>query len=141
MAIARSHQADGSKTVSRKLPEWIGKTENAAIPPRVRVRVFERHHGICHISGRRIRAGEVWDLDHIVALANGGAHRESNLAPALRGKHREKTAADLAEKSRVARKRAKFLGVAPKRQKIQSRGFDKAPPQRTASRPISRHST
>jgi 5-methylcytosine-specific restriction enzyme A len=124
--------------MSRSTPEWIGKTPDAQIPPRVRLRVFERHNGICHLSGRRIRAGEQWDADHVVALVNGGEHRESNLAPALRDKHREKTAADVAEKATVYRVRAKHLGLTPKRTKIQSAGFRKAAPQRTASRPIER---
>lgn len=97
--------------MSREVPEWIGSTDDAAIPRRVRLRVFERHGGHCHLSGRKIRAGEPWDLDHIVALVNGGAHRESNLAPALRSKHREKSAADVAEKSAIARKRTKHLGI------------------------------
>ena len=122
--------------MTRSTPEWIGKTDDAAIPPRVRVRVFDRHGGICHISGRRIRAGEAWDCDHIIALANGGEHRESNFAPALKAPHREKTKADVAEKAVVYRKRAKHLGVKTSKQKIQSRGFGKAPPQRTASRPV-----
>jgi 5-methylcytosine-specific restriction endonuclease McrA len=34
----------------------------------------------------------------------------------------------------------KTYGLRPARQKIQSRGFSKAPPQRTASRPIERRS-
>jgi 5-methylcytosine-specific restriction enzyme A len=97
--------------MSRELPEWIGKTDDAAIPRRVRLRVFERMGGICHLSGRKINAGEPWDMDHIVALVNGGSHRESNLAPALRDKHREKTAQDVAEKSVTARKRTKHLGI------------------------------
>lgn len=101
--------------MSRDVPEWIGKNDNTAIPPRVRLRVFERHGGKCHLSGRRILAGEPWDCDHIVALVNGGGHRESNLAPALRDKHREKTALDVAEKSIVRRKRMKSLGIAPKK--------------------------
>lgn len=97
--------------MSRSVAEWIGKTDDAAIPPRVRLRVFNRHGGICHLSGRRIRAGEAWDLDHLVALCNGGEHRESNLAPALHDKHQEKTKADVAEKSVTARIRAKHLGI------------------------------
>jgi 5-methylcytosine-specific restriction endonuclease McrA len=124
----------------RKLPEWIGKTDDAPIPPRVKLRVFERDKGRCHISGRLIRAGEAWDADHIVALCNGGEHRESNLAPALADKHREKTKADVAEKADIYRIRAKHLGLKPVRQKIASRGFQKAPPQHTASRPIERRS-
>lgn len=95
----------------RSTDEWIGKHDDQAIPPRVRVRVFDNHGGICHLSGRRIRAGEAWDCDHIIALANGGQHRESNLAPALKAAHREKTKADVAEKAAVYRKRAKHLGV------------------------------
>lgn len=100
--------------MSRSTPEWIGKTDDAAIPPRVRVRVFERHGGICHLSGRRITAADLWDVDHVVALVNGGKHCESNLAPALRDKHREKTVSDVAEKSMISRKRAKHLGLRPK---------------------------
>jgi 5-methylcytosine-specific restriction enzyme A len=122
----------------RSVPEWIGKTDDAAIPTRVRVRVFERHGGICHLSGRRIRAGDLWDVDHVVALVNGGKHCESNLAPALRDKHREKTAADVAEKAAVYRVRSKHLGVTSKRSKIQSAPFRKSSPQHTATRPIVR---
>lgn len=100
--------------MTRTVTEWIGKTDDSAIPPRVRLRIFERHHGICHLSGRKIASGEPWDCDHVVALVNGGSHRESNLAPALRDKHREKTKADVAEKATVYRKRLKHLGVRPK---------------------------
>jgi 5-methylcytosine-specific restriction protein A len=125
--------------MTRSTPEWCGKSDDSAIPPRVRLRVFEKHNGICHLSGRKIGAGEPWDCDHVIALVNGGSHRESNLAPALRDKHREKTKADVAEKSAVYQKRLTHLGLrtAP-RQKIQSAGFRKPSPQRTASRPLER---
>ena len=95
----------------RGLPEWIGKHPDSKVPPHVRARIFEAQGGRCHISGRVIRPGDVWELDHIVALVNGGEHREANLAPALRDKHREKTAADVAEKSKVSRVKAKHLGL------------------------------
>lgn len=126
-------------TESRALPEWIGRTPDSAIPPRVRVRRFAFYGGICQLSGRRIQPGDLWDLDHIVALANGGQNRETNLWPVLRDKHREKTKADVAEKSKVYRKTAKHLGIKLRKgPKIQSRGFARAAPQRTASRPIER---
>lgn len=99
----------------RSVKEWQGKTDDSAIPPRVRLRVFEAHGGVCHLSGRRILAGEPWDCDHVVALVNGGEHRETNLAPALRDKHRKKTALDVREKSIVRRKQMKSLGIAPKK--------------------------
>lgn len=98
----------------RSTDEWIGKTDDDVVPPRVRLRVFERHQGVCHLSGRKIRAGEPWDCDHVVALCNGGEHREDNLAPALRDKHRQKTAADVAERAKVDRLRKRSLGIKSK---------------------------
>lgn len=111
--------------MTRALPEWIGASDDAKVPPRVRVRIFERCGGVCHLSGRKIMAGEVWELDHVIALINGGEHRESNLAPALKAAHRAKTAEDVALKSKVARIKAKHLGVYPKGPKIPSRPFQK----------------
>ena len=125
--------------MSRALPEWIGKSPDSAVPPRVRVRIFDKYEGRCQCGcNRKITAGERWDCEDTIALINGGQRRESNLKPWLAEHHPKKTAADVAEKSRVYRKRAKFLGVAPKRKSIQSRGFAKSAPQRSASRPIER---
>lgn len=127
--------------MSRSVPEWIGKTPDSAVPPRVRVRVFTRYGGRCQCGcNRLIRPGEAWECEDTVALINGGERRESNLKPWLAGHQKEKTKADVAEKAMVYRKRAKHLGVAPKRQKIQSAGFRKAAPQHTATRPIERRS-
>ena len=110
--------------MSRTVEEWIGKTDDTPIPPRVKLRVFELHGGVCHLSGRKIRAGEPWDCDHVKALINGGENRESNLAPALRDKHRLKTAEDVAEKAVVARKRTKHLGIARPKYRWPSRGIN-----------------
>lgn len=112
--------------MSRTVDMWRGATDDAAIPPRVRLRVFERHEGKCWVSGRKIMPGDAWDVDHKVALINGGAHEEINLAPILRDVHRNKTADDVKAKSKVARVRAKHLGVFPPSPfKIRSRGFAK----------------
>jgi 5-methylcytosine-specific restriction endonuclease McrA len=112
--------------MSRAVPLWVGKTDDAKVPARVRLRVFEAHGGRCWISGRKIMPGEKWELDHKVALINGGSHSEDNLAPALSAPHREKTAEDVAIKSKVARIRAKHLGVYPRSPvRIRSRGFQK----------------
>lgn len=93
------------------LKEWIGKTDDSRPPDYVRTRVFLKHDGICHIAKRKIMRSDLWDLDHVIALINGGENRESNLAPALRDKHREKTKADVAEKSKVYHKAAKDIGI------------------------------
>lgn len=100
--------------MTRAVPEWFGKTDDTAIPARVRQRVFDAHGGICAVSGREIRPGDTWDCDHRIALVNGGEHRESNLQPVLREAHREKTAADVATKAKNARVRKKHIGARQK---------------------------
>lgn len=121
--------------MSRALPEWIGKTPDSKIPDRVRLRIFEREGGRCWISGRKIMPGDLWDLDHKVALINGGEHRESNLFPALRDKHREKTAEDVAEKAETYRVRSKHV-LPSKPSRMKSAPFPKSAPRRTASSPL-----
>ena len=97
--------------MTRSVPEWVGKTDDTKIPPRVRLRVFEAHKGVCHLTGQKINPGDLWDCDHVLALVNGGENRESNLAPALRKAHRIKTAQDVAKKATERRKRQKHLGI------------------------------
>lgn len=104
--------------MTRAVPEWHGATPDTPAPPRVRLRVFERCGGLCHISGREIGPADVWELDHIVALINGGANSESNLAPALRHEHKKKTSADVAMKSKDRRVKQKFLGIKPSKMKM-----------------------
>ena len=113
--------------MSRAVPEWIVKTDDSPIPPRVRLRVFQAHDGICHIAKRKIRPGEPWDAEHVIAIINGGENRESNLAPALREKHPEKTARDIAEKSKTYRKRKSNLGIKKRRRTIPGRRFNGDP--------------
>lgn len=122
----------------RSVPLWVGATPDAKVPPRVRLRIWEREGGRCHISGRKIMPGEPWDLDHKIALVNGGSHSEDNLFPALLGPHRAKTAEDVREKSRVARKRKAHLGIKGSKRKIESRGFPKTERQRPATAPLSK---
>lgn len=86
----------------RAVKEWIGKTPDTKAPPRVLRRIFEREGGVCHISGRKIAPGELWQADHKIALINGGENKESNLFPALIEPHKEKTRRDLDEKKRIA---------------------------------------
>lgn len=109
--------------MARTVEEWIGATDDQIPPPRVRLRVFDAHNGRCHCCTRKIRAGEYWECDHVIALINGGENREKNLAPACNNCCRSKTARDMAEKSDVADKRKAH--VLPKER---GRGFRKPPP-------------
>ena len=101
--------------MARSTDEWTGKNDDTPIPPRVRLRVFDRADGRCYICSRKILAGEYWQCDHVTALANSGANVESNLRPACRNCCYNKTADDVAEKSKVAAIRKKHLGLKPKR--------------------------
>jgi len=101
----------GALETRRAVPEWIGKTPDSKVPDHVRQRVFLRCEGRCHISNRKIMPGEPWDLDHVTALRDGGQHREGNLAPALKEKHRAKTAAEASERAHVDRLHASHFGT------------------------------
>lgn len=113
--------------MARTPKEWIGKSDDAKIPPRVKQRVYDRENGSCHICKLPIKVGESWDADHVIALINGGEHREANLKPAHKHCHMEKTASDVAEKAKVAKKRQKHLGITRAKQTIKSRGFPTSP--------------
>lgn len=97
--------------MARSVAGWVGKNDDEVPPPRVRLRMFDAHKGRCHVCTRKIGVGEYWQADHIVALINGGKNAETNLAPACRNCCYSKTAEDVAEKSLIARKRSKHLGV------------------------------
>lgn len=101
--------------MSRSVEVWHGATDDTVPPPRVRLRIFDRYRGKCHICSAKIVPGSYWQNDHVVALINGGENRETNLAPACRNCCYAKTAEDVAEKSKVNRIRSKHLGIKPKR--------------------------
>jgi 5-methylcytosine-specific restriction protein A len=109
--------------VSRELPEWIGRTPDTPAPPRVRLRVFERYKGICYLSGRKIMPGDKWQLEHPLALINGGENRESNMAPALVEAHKVKTAEDMEQKAKNDRVRKRHLGIKKPRTILGGKNF------------------
>lgn len=109
--------------MARSVKEWISKHDDQAIPPRVKLRIFERDSGACHICKQPIKVGETWDADHIIALANGGRHAEANLAPAHKHCHVAKSVIDVKVKAKIARVKKRDLGITQPKGKIQSAGF------------------
>ena len=105
--------------MTRAVPEWVGATPDTAIPPRVKLRLFAAYGEACAECRRPFRGKDaVPEYDHILALVNGGEHRESNLRPLCRGCHAPKTAADVAVKAKNARVAKKRIGAAPKRSRF-----------------------
>lgn len=103
----------------REVPEWIGKTPDSRPPQAVKLRVFARYQGRCHITGQKIQPGDAWDVEHIKPVrsaAPGEQHlnRESNLAPALTEAHREKTGRENSAGAKADRTHAKHFGYYPK---------------------------
>ena len=84
--------------------EWIGAHDDAAVPPRVQVRIFGRDGGRCKVCTRKVGVGgEPFQLDHRIALVNGGTHSESNLQIVCTECHKGKTKQDVAVKAKTAR--------------------------------------
>jgi 5-methylcytosine-specific restriction endonuclease McrA len=94
--------------MSRSVPEWIGRTHDSAIPPRVKLRVHDRAEGKCQKCGASAFIGE---YDHIIPLVLGGENRESNLQRLCAPCHKSKTKLDLRIKAKVARVRKRHLGI------------------------------
>ena len=112
----------------RTVREWIGKTDDTPVPPRVRDRNFLDHDKVCHICKCPIRVGDRWDTDHVVRVKDGGPNRESNLAPAHSHCHSNKTADENRQQAIEDRKRKKHIGIATKpKRKIPYRKFDGTP--------------
>jgi 5-methylcytosine-specific restriction protein A len=115
--------------MSRTVAEWVGRTPDSKPPVSVKLRVFAAYEGRCYLSKVKIAVGQEWEVEHIrpLHLARPGENlnRESNLAPALKEPHREKTAREMTAKAKADRVRAKHLGIyPPSKHRLQSRGFD-----------------
>lgn len=123
--------------MARSVPEWVGKTDDTAAPPRVRLRVFDRCQGRCGICDRKIRPGEGWTLEHVIALINGGKNAESNLDVTCNWCLPAKNAEDVAEKAKTAAVRSKHLGIRHP-SKMRSAGFSASPKQHTATRELTK---
>lgn len=109
----------------RSVKEWIGKTDNTAIPPRVKQRVYDRDNGACHICKLAIKSGETWHADHVKALIEGGENRETNLAPTHAHCNLAKAAGEKTRKAKVQRMKEKNSGARKPKGSINSQSFAK----------------
>lgn len=98
--------------MSRTVPEWIGKTDNTAPPPRVKARIYLDAEGKCIQCTRFIDGAKlVGEYDHVIPLILGGKNRESNIQLLCSECHAGKTKLDVKLKAKVARVRKKHLGI------------------------------
>jgi len=99
----------------RTLKEWIGRSDDTPVPPRVRLRVLDAHHRQCAKCTRPIHPGDEVKCDHKQALVLGGENRETNLQPLCDWCHKPKTAAEIGQKSRDYKRRLKHSGIKTRR--------------------------
>lgn len=85
-------------------------TDRRSLSPMRKLRIFEDAGGICHICGTKI-FGKGWEAEHVIPLALGGVDDDSNLRPAHKACHGDKTKADNASWSKAKRIRAKHVGA------------------------------
>jgi 5-methylcytosine-specific restriction protein A len=98
--------------MSREVPEWIGKTDDTATPPRVKARLYLDAEGKCKHCTRFIDGSKlVAEHDHVIPLILGGRNRESNLQLLCSGCHSAKTKLDVKIKAKVARVRKRHIGI------------------------------
>jgi 5-methylcytosine-specific restriction endonuclease McrA len=95
----------------RKVAEWHGKSDDTPIPPRVKLRIFDRYDQRCGHCNLLIVGKLLPQYDHIVALINGGANRESNIRLLCSECHKVKSAGDVRIKSVTNRKRSRRLKI------------------------------
>jgi 5-methylcytosine-specific restriction endonuclease McrA len=72
---------------------FVHEKRKAMTPQRV-LRIFQASGGKCHKCGRKLGPADDYDIDHIIALENGGTDDDANLAPCCDWCHTTKTADD-----------------------------------------------
>ena len=58
--------------------------------------IFQACGGRCHICKRKLGPADDYEIEHMIALCNGGTDDDDNLAPACSWCHQEKTSDDVA---------------------------------------------
>ena len=121
----------------------LAPSQRKKIDKRRAARLFLLHGGICCNCGRKIResAGELWFIEHVIALVLGGTNDDDNCRPAhvkCKADKDRSDAAARAERDRHITTSYVVLEGERRRSSFQSRGFTKAPPQHSATRPIVR---
>lgn len=99
----------------RTVDEWIGKSDDAMPPPRVKDRIRARQGNVCALTGIELRPGVKVEYDHIVPLWLGGANAERNLQAVSSDAHKRKTAAEAKVRAKCNRTRKAHLGIKSKK--------------------------
>lgn len=84
------------------------------------LRIFQESGGKCSCCGRKLTSGDDWDIDHRIALENGGSDEDDNLQVLCPWCHKPKTSDDHGQAAKG--KRMAVRSFVPKRFK-KSKGW------------------
>lgn len=121
--------------------ESIGTTKRKPLTAQQKVKLHEAQKGICPLCERLMVPGEKLIDEHLTPLGLGGSNDLGNRALVHATCAYAKTFGDEGDIAKIAeakRRKARNLGLVASKRPIQSRGFAKAPPQRNASRPLTK---
>jgi len=104
-------------------------------PRKVKAQAILRAGGCCEACSARLKVGEA-EVDHILPDALGGEPALSNARVLCRVCHRGKTDEDIGRIRKADRQRDKQTGAARPRSRLQSAGFTRPEPQRSATRKV-----
>lgn len=101
--------------------EPVEIAKRISFSPKRRAEVLLANGGRCYLTGAKIAAGDAWDVEHVIPLAQGGTNDLVNLKPALSAAHKIKSAKDAADTAKAKRLAGETCQGPSK--PIQSRGF------------------
>lgn len=110
--------------MSRAVTEWIGSTDDSAVPRGVKDRILRAAGDCCVRCDRKVGGKLRPEFDHITPLILGGQNREGNLQLLCSECHGAKTKLDVKLKAKVARTRLNTFGIKKPRKITRWRRFD-----------------
>ena len=110
MRIRRSLKSEAS---TDQAEETITRTvRRPTFSTSFRLSLFLKRKSTCAGCSQKMEAGKVWDIDHILPLALGGAIEPDNLQILCRPCHRAKTTqSDVPRLAKTKRLKARHLGA------------------------------
>lgn len=97
------------------MAEDVGTTKRKHMTPRMRLKIWENHKGMCALCGGKIDGvRQRWIVEHMRALELGGEDSESNMAPVHEACAIAKTVGkngDHARAAKAKRVKTKHLGI------------------------------
>lgn len=104
-------------------------TNRKTLSHRAKVRIFDRHCGVCHLCGVQIDfLHETWEVSHVLSLWLNGVDNETNMKPAHVDCHSAHTRDEAPVRAKSDRVRARYLGAHKTRHPMHGwRKFDGTP--------------